>query len=329
MMKKRLANMKLTSPLGLIVTIIIISIYGCENLSISQSNLTTSNPNPNSIPATKQAPTPDNISKFSTIEIIPPISAFSKQSLPTATLQSVNALSELFYTTIQPQEIVWEMLGKVNLERTLSDLKSLTGETPVCIASQCYSINNRLTGSEGLGWAKDYVFQELAGLGYSVEYIDWSRSGHADQNIIARKPGLITPEEEIFFVAHLDGVKTAEAERFPAADDDASGVVDLIELARVLRDYSFSRTVVLFFSTGEEQGTLGVQSYLNQLPPAELTAIKYAIDIDMIGYDANQDGLMELWHGGESQSIDLATTLIEIIQAYQLDLEPVLVVGCG
>ncbi len=230
---------------------------------------------------------------------------------------------------IEPVDIVWEMLGQINIDRALNDLKQLTGDAPICLNNECYTIANRFTGQDGLTWAKEYISKELVELGYSVEIQSWSHSGYVDQNIIARKPGVLHPEEEIYFVAHIDGVNTGGDERFPAADDDASGVVDLMELARVLSSYPFSRTVVLLFSTGEEQGTLGVQSYLSQLSSSEISSIKYVINIDMIGYDANHDSLMELWHGGENQSIDLAMMVSEIIRAYQLDLEPVLVVGCG
>ena len=190
------------------------------------------------------------------------------------------------------------------------------------------TITNRLTGSEGLDWAKDYLYEDLVSLGYSVEIRDWSWSGYADQNLIARKLGVFTPTEEIYFVAHLDGVKESE-ERYPAADDNASGVVDGLELARIFSSFSFARTVVLLFSTGEEQGTIGVQRYLDQLSPEELSSIKYVINVDMIGYDGNGDGVMELWHGGHSPSLALAQMMSEIIDAYQLDLDQRFVVGCG
>jgi hypothetical protein len=231
--------------------------------------------------------------------------------------------------TIPPDDIVLEMLGQVNISRALVDLKQLTGEVPICIGTGCYTITNRLTGSEGLSWAKEYVYTELARLGYSVEIRDWSRAGYADQNIIARKPGVLHPEEEIYFVAHLDGVKPGLDGQFPAADDNGSGVVDILELARVLNTYSFSRTVILLVSTGEEQGTLGVQSYLSQLSPIELNSIKYVVNIDMVGYDANHDRVMELWYGDHSPSFDLVNLMKEIIQTYQLELVPGFVVGCG
>jgi acetylornithine deacetylase/succinyl-diaminopimelate desuccinylase-like protein len=240
------------------------------------------------------------------------------------------SIQELSQTTaISPTQVVWEMLGQVNQDRALGDLRRLTGEEPICANSECYTIANRLTGSEGLHWATDYISKELVSLGYSVEFRDWSRSGRADRNLIARKSGVYSPTEEVYFVAHADGVKPSADERFPAADDDASGAVDNLELARILSSHTFSRTVVLLFTTGEEQGTLGVRSYLDQLSPPELGAIKYAVNVDMVGYDANRDGVMELWHGGHAPSMAVTQMMSETIRAYQLDLVPRFVVGCG
>jgi len=237
-------------------------------------------------------------------------------------------VKELGLAKVTPTtNIILEMLGQVDKNRALADLRQLSGEVPICTNNGCYTISNRLTGSEGLHWAKDYIYEELIRLGYSIKLQDWSRSGYADQNLIARKPGMVYPNEEIYFVAHIDGVKASgEA---PAADDNASGVVDLLELARVISSQPFKYTVVLLFSTGEEQGELGVKSYIDQLSSAELSAIKYVIDIDMVGYDANRDGVMELWHGGLSPSLALAHILSDTIKASQLTLAPGFVVGCG
>jgi hypothetical protein len=232
-------------------------------------------------------------------------------------------------TVLSPLDLVWEMIGQVNGERALTDIRKLSGEEAICIAETCYTILNRRIGSTGLQWAKDYVLQELTSLGYTVEVLDWTLSGNSDQNLIVRKPGLLYPGEEVYFVAHLDGVGSGTAD-YPAADDNASGVVDLLELARVLSHYSFSRSVVLLFTTGEEQGTLGVTSYLDQLTTQELEAIRYAVNIDMIGYDGNPvDGVMELWHANHAPSVALTQRMADTIVAYQLDLTPTFIVGCG
>lgn len=228
---------------------------------------------------------------------------------------------------IIPLDQVWDMLGQVNQDRALNDLRQLTGEEPLCISSSCYTITNRLTGSKGLDWAQDYLYENLVNLGYSVELHNWSTPEYADQNIIARKEGHVKPSEEVYFVAHLDGAKSYEA-NFPAADDNASSVVNNLELARILSNYEFERTLVLFFSSGEEQGAQGVKSYLDQLTPEELGSIKYVVNRDMTGYDGNKDKVMELFHGGHPPSIELSQMMSEIIGIYQLDLVPKVVVGC-
>jgi hypothetical protein len=87
--------------------------------------------------------------------------------------------------------------------------------------------------------------------------------------------------------------------------------------------------LVLLFSTGEEHGALGVTSYLNQLSGEELSRIKYAIDVDMVGYDANRDGAMELWHGDHLPSLAVAQMMSNAIGTYELNLAPSIRVGCG
>jgi hypothetical protein len=236
--------------------------------------------------------------------------------------QPVNTNDQIRTTIISPIEAVWAMIGQINQERVLTDLRRLTGEEQICLVYGCYTINNRLTGSQGLQWAKDYIYEQLVSLGYSVELQNWSSNGNADQNLIIRKSGMVSPGEEIYFVAHIDGVNNS-----PAADDNASGVVSLLELARILRSRAISSTVVLLFSTGEEQGALGVQSYVDQLTPEELAAIKDVVDVDMLGYDANNDGVMELFNG--NQPVDFVQLLTDIISTYQINLIPQIVSDCG
>jgi hypothetical protein len=230
-------------------------------------------------------------------------------------------------TSITPTATVWDMLAEVDRDRAEADLRRLTGEEPLCISSGCYTITHRLTGSQELGWAMDYLYENLVALGYTVEFQDWSRSGYTDRNLIARKTGVLTPTEEIYLVAHVDGVKLSP-KPYPAADDNASSVVNGLELARIFNGRTFARTIVLLFSTGEENGKLGVKEYLDHLSPAELAAIKYVINRDMTGYDGNGDRLMNLAHGDHAPTMALAQVMSETIDAYQLNLDQRVVTGC-
>jgi hypothetical protein len=222
---------------------------------------------------------------------------------------------------IYPQPIIQEMINQINPEQILTDLKRLTGEEPICLDT-CFTITDRDTGSVGLQWAKDYVYHELTRIGYDVEVTHWMREGYADQNLIVRKDGIIHSGEEVYFVAHLDGVSGS-----PAADDNGSGAVTLLELARVLKSQKLSRTVVMIFTTGEEHGTLGASSYVDGLTQEKLAAIEYVVDIDMVGYDSDNDGEMQLWPG--EQPADFVQLLSEIVNRYQIGLSPQIYPGCA
>ncbi len=224
---------------------------------------------------------------------------------------------------IIPLPIVQEMIDRVSLERILTDLRRLTGVEPICTSNGCTTISSRFTGSENLRWAKDYVKDTLVNLHYSVEVLDWSDSGRADQNILAHKRGFLYPNEEIYFIAHLDGYPS----NGPAADDDASGVVALLELARIMADMHPSYSITLFFSTGEEQGAVGAHYFVSHFPE-RLARIKYLVSIEMLGYDSNGDGKMELWSG--DLSTEFQQLLSDIITAYpaSIHLVPEILTGC-
>jgi hypothetical protein len=310
--------------LFLFVSFLFASSFGCSPYLVSTNIQTTSSPNPNLTSLAELAATQEQTLTRSPLPTILPTDSLTLEVQKSNTPSPSAVPTRPLPTVVLSDEMVREMLSKVSIDRALNDLRRLTGESPICLDSQCYTITDRETESEGLRWAKEYVYRELASLGYSVELKEWSRDGLTDQNLIARKTGLISPEEEIYFVAHLDGVESG-----PAADDDASGVVDILELARILNSFSLSRTVVLFISTGEEHGALGVQSYVNQLSAEELGAIKYVVNIDMVGYDADGDGAMQLWSGDHPPSLLLAEELSQMIQTYPIDLEPDIITGCN
>ena len=223
---------------------------------------------------------------------------------------------------IIPIDIIQSMIEEVNLNRALTDLRRLTGVEPICIEADCYTIMGRETGSEGLRWAKEYVYQILVDLNYSVEIIDWSLDGYEDQNIVARKRGYSYPNKDIYFIANLDGY----LDKNPAADDNASGVVTLLELARILKNIPMSYSIVLFFSTGTEHGVLGTQRFVQEYPE-RLDRIKHIISVNMVGYDSDGNGKMEFWNGDQPR--DFAQSLVNIIKTYpEINLEPEIVSGC-
>jgi Zn-dependent M28 family amino/carboxypeptidase len=79
-------------------------------------------------------------------------------------------------------------------------------------------------------------------------------------NVVAVLPGAMEPEKQIVVGGHYDSInqkdKRLEAAA-PGADDDASGTAVVLELARVMSQYHFRKTIVFVAFGGEEIGLIG------------------------------------------------------------------------
>jgi aminopeptidase YwaD len=112
-------------------------------------------------------------------------------------------------------------------------------------------------------------------------------------NVIGTLPGSDPKlkNEVIVIGAHYDhlglggegsGSLSARTGIHHGADDNASGVAGLIELARMLSSQRLKRTVVFIAFSGEEEGLIGSSYYVNH-PIVPLTNTVAMINMDMIG----------------------------------------------
>lgn len=70
----------------------------------------------------------------------------------------------------------------------------------------------------------------------------------------------------ILLSAHLDHVGSQCDVIYPGANDNASGVAALMELARVISEKPLQRSVLFVFFTGEEAGLVGSKFFASNLP---------------------------------------------------------------
>ncbi len=101
---------------------------------------------------------------------------------------------------------------------------------------------------EHLNAAAAYIEETLESVGYAVETQAYGDPGRPFKNLVVRIPGADRKSEIVVVGAHYDTVAKS-----PGADDNASGVAGLIEIARLLRDKPLSRTVHLVAFTNEEE----------------------------------------------------------------------------
>jgi aminopeptidase N len=165
------------------------------------------------------------------------------------------------------------------------------------------ALGGRGLGTEGLARATALVEEHLLASGLVPAGDDgfrqvWSWTGGEPAtemklvNLVAEVPGSDPKlaQDPILVLAHLDhlghgwpDVRTGnEGEVHPGADDNASGVAVLLELARTMAaEPPRPRPVVFAVVTGEEAGLLGSRHYLESLPEGSLPFA--CVNLDTVG----------------------------------------------
>ena len=100
---------------------------------------------------------------------------------------------------------------------------------------------------EAMAAAAGYIQEILEGAGYTVNVQPFTSRGLTVNNIEAALPGHGAADEIIVVGAHYDSVVDC-----PGADDNASGVAALLELARLLAGSTLPRTVRFVAFANEE-----------------------------------------------------------------------------
>ena len=157
----------------------------------------------------------------------------------------------------------------------------------------------RIPGTETHRKVRDWLVKELsasAGMVITQPFTHYLGGKDVPMwNVIANIPGTgKSPREQVLLAAHWDSRPIAdydpiEANRklpIPGADDGASGVAVLLEVARQLKAHPVSRDVVIVMFDGEDYGPkvdnmlLGAKYYA-----AHLTGAKpnWGVLLDMIG----------------------------------------------
>jgi aminopeptidase YwaD len=114
-----------------------------------------------------------------------------------------------------------------------------------------------------------------------AEYVD----EHITQNLIGYIPGQAEPDSFYVFIAHYDHLgRMGRRTYFPGANDNASGVATVLDLARyyAANPEKAYYTMVFILVSGEEVGLVG-SFYNADNPLFPLDKIKFLINFDMVG----------------------------------------------
>ena len=195
--------------------------------------------------------------------------------------------SQSFSTTSSPVSVpppdISDIINQITTSTYNNHLNHLAG-----------TIGPRLWGTVDNDRAVEYIADEFESYGLDVDYHYFSSN---QPNVIGTlHGGNIHNNATIVVGAHLDTYPASS----PGADDDASGVSAVLEIARVLSPYLFNYTIMFVAFNAEEIGLVGSTALATKLADENVTvAVMY--NFDMILWDtpaAPENWKVHIVHNG-------------------------------
>ncbi|MGD0115078.1 MAG: M28 family peptidase [Dehalococcoidia bacterium] len=135
-----------------------------------------------------------------------------------------------------------------------------------------------------LGEDAEYIQNQMGAFGLNVQEDPVTYSGETFPNVIGALPGTACPEASIIVGAHYDAGEGATG-----ADDNASGVAAVLEIARLLSTQSFQPSIQFVGFSFEEDGLIGSKQMAREAGTAH-ARIAGVVVLDMIAYTCDEPG---------------------------------------
>lgn len=146
------------------------------------------------------------------------------------------------------------------------------------LRSHMARLNFDRSPEKGLDEAARYIKKEFLRSGLEVKENEFQWHGKSYRNIVADKKGNSIPERVLILGAHYDSVPNSQG-----ADDNASAVSVLLELARAIQTAPNKYTVRFIAFSLEEYEFAGSTHYVNHLKK-EKEKILGMISLEMVGF---------------------------------------------
>lgn len=198
-----------------------------------------------------------------------------------------------------PDQVLRDILHDIDQQRLEATVQTLVG------FGTRHTLSSQTDPVRGIGAATRWVQQQFesaaaqSGGRMTVELQSFVQQPTARvpnpttiTNVVATLRGSTAPDRVYVVSGHLDSrvtdVLNASADA-PGADDDASGVALVLELARVMAPHPSDATIVFTAVAGEEQGLLGSAFQAAQYKAANID-IQGMFSDDIVGSSTADDG---------------------------------------
>lgn len=214
---------------------------------------------------------------------------------------------------------VKDFINQIKLDNLMTTVKELSGEKSTTVGGEQVTISHRVS-SKGNDLAANYILERLKQYGggsLEVKDIKYSSQG---RNIVAIQKGTKNPEDIYLICAHYDTVTDH------GADDNASGVSTVLELAKILSQHCVENTIIYAFWDQEEIGLVGAKNYAAEAKNNG-DKLKAVYNIDMMAYDNNKDNIFDIDYNDNfgANGEGLKDDILKVFNSYEFNLTPKIV----
>lgn len=181
---------------------------------------------------------------------------------------------------------------KLDMEFFKQKLAVLTGVAPF----GTLSISDRKS-NENLDIARRFLKEEYEKLGFTVRFETFG----GGTNFVAEKLGKKEPKKVLILSSHIDSVRNR------GANDNGTGTIGLMTVARELATKDFSYTVRILGFDKEEIGLVGSDAYVAAMKDRENFIGN--INFEMMGVNARKDGAFHVIDCNKTNSIFLTEAI--------------------
>jgi len=138
---------------------------------------------------------------------------------------------------------------------------------------------------------RQYGLTPFFGNGFTQE---WNESGQIFRNLAGVVKGSGRGDEYVVISAHYDHLPSANGKVYPGANDNASGLALMLELAGYYAKQHPARNIIFAAFDGEEEGRLGSKYFVRNLPASPAAKPGAAVSPDKIDAELNLDSVGRL-----------------------------------
>jgi aminopeptidase YwaD len=162
---------------------------------------------------------------------------------------------------------VANMVSQTNVTQILTDFEGLGVKT---------------RGAAALTNTLNYIKAKYTAFGYTAAQMtehSFSNGAFTNKNLIITKTGTLYPNTYVIICGHFDSIGGT------GTNDNGSGTATMLEFARLIRTIPTEYSVRIIHFSGEENGLIGSQAYVNTVVNATVPKmdIRLLLNIDGIG----------------------------------------------